>query len=413
MEFREMLRLGIKSLARHKLRTLLTMLGVIFGVGAVISMMSIGEGARRAAIEQIKLLGTNNIRIKKLELPHRADEEEFQESNSPGLTWQDAEAIADKLPTALGVSALRFVPEGIFYGGNAPQGVTVVGVSDHYDELTNSYPTEGRFLAHLDTRSAERVCILGSEVKRELFGVESALDQVVKIGEENFRVVGVMGEKNLRDGKASVIKLRNINRDVYIPITTALKRFTDADYPDQVEEIAVQVSGAGVVVPSSVVIKRILERTHFGVADYEVLIPDELLAQSQRTQRIFNIVMGSIAALSLLVGGIGIMNIMLASVTERTKEIGIRRALGASERDILGQFLNETVLIAVSGGLIGVVLGALMALAINLFAHWDTVVSPSSIIVSFGISGTVGVIFGLYPAQQAARKDPIIALRFE
>jgi putative ABC transport system permease protein len=167
------------------------------------------------------------------------------------------------------------------------------------------------------------------------------------------------------------------------------------------------------VVPASVVMRRILERTHYGIADYEVIIPDELLAQSQRTQRIFNIVMGSIAALSLLVGGIGIMNIMLASVTERTKEIGIRRALGASERDILGQFLNETVIIAVSGGVIGIVVGALMALAINLFAHWDTVVSPISVLVSFGISGTVGVVFGLYPAQQAARKDPIIALRFE
>jgi putative ABC transport system permease protein len=411
MEIREMLLTGVKNLVRHKLRTLLTMLGVIFGVAAVISMMSIGEGARRAAIEQIKLLGTNNIRIKQVE--KTAEQEESEATPSEGLSFMDAREIADKLSTATGVSPLKFVDEGVFLGGKAPQGVTVVGVADCYDQLTNSYPTQGRFISWLDIRTAGRICVLGSEVKRELFGVEDPIGKSIKIAEESFRVVGIMEPKNLREGKGSVIKLRNINRDIYIPVTTALKRFTDSDFPDQIEEIAVQVGKPQDVVRASVLIKRILERSHFGVKDYEVLIPDELLAQSQRTQRIFNIVMGSIAALSLLVGGIGIMNIMLASVTERTKEIGIRRALGASERDILGQFLNETVLIAVSGGLIGILLGGLMALAINLFAKWDTVVSLSSVVVSFGISGSVGVIFGLYPAQKAARKDPIVALRFE
>jgi putative ABC transport system permease protein len=196
-------------------------------------------------------------------------------------------------------------------------------------------------------------------------------------------------------------------------VASALKRFTDPDFPDRVDEIAVQVTDASSVVPSSRVIDRILEQTHRGVHDYEIVIPDELLAQSQRTQRIFNIVMGSIAALSLLVGGIGIMNIMLASVTERTREIGIRRAMGASERDILGQFLNETLLISVGGGLIGIVLGGGMAVAIHLFASWETVVSPIAVLLSFGISASVGVIFGLYPARQAAQKDPIEALRYE
>ena len=411
MELREMVRTGVRSLTRHKLRTLLTMLGVIFGVAAVISMMSIGEGARRAAIEQIKLLGTNNIWVTQVE--RTPEQEESEESPSEGLSYRDAREIAEKLPEALAVSPMKFVNEGVFLGGKAPQGVTVVGVADCYDELTNSYPRSGRFVSYLDMRNATKVCVLGAEIKRELFGFEDARDRIIKIGEDNFRVVGVMDMKNYQQGKTGAIQLRNINRDIYIPLTAALKRFTDEDFPDRIEEIAVQMDKPTSVVPASVLIRRILDRAHFGVKDYEVIIPDELLAQSQRTQRIFNIVMGSIAALSLLVGGIGIMNIMLASVTERTKEIGIRRALGASERDILGQFLNETVLIAVSGGLIGIVLGTLMALAINLFAKWDTVVSVSSVLVSFGISGTVGVIFGLYPAQQAARKDPIVALRYE
>ena len=411
MDIREMLQTGIKSLIRHKLRTLLTMLGVIFGVAAVISMMSIGEGARRASLEQIRLLGTNNIRVTEAEMT--LAQEESEESPSEGLSWQDARAIGERLPYAIAISPMKFVEEGIFLGGIAPQGCKIVGVSDTYDELTNSRPAHGRFVSLLDMRQATRVCILGSEVKRELFGVDDPLDKWVQLGEDRFRVVGVMDQKNFREGKSSVVKVRNINRDIYIPVTTALKRFADEDFPDRIHEIAVQVDEARSVVPASILIKRILERRHYGVADYDVIIPDELLAQSQRTQRIFNVVMGSIAALSLLVGGIGIMNIMLASVTERTKEIGIRRALGASERDILGQFLNETVLISASGGIIGIILGAVMALAINLFAKWDTVVSPLSILVSFGIAGTVGIVFGLYPAQQAARKDPIVCLRFE
>jgi putative ABC transport system permease protein len=411
LEYREMLRTGIKSLTRHKLRTLLTMLGVIFGVAAVISMMSIGEGARRAAIEQIKLLGTNNIRVKQLE--QVAGQEESEETPSEGLTIHDAREISEKLANGVAFSPIKFVNQPVFVGGISPQGAAIVGVSDTYDELTNSSARDGRFVSSLDMRGAARVCVLGSEVKRELFGFEDAVDKMIKVGEENFRVVGVMEAKNYRDAKTSVIKIRNINRDIYIPIATALKRFGDEDFPDRIDEVAVQMDQPTSVVPASILIGRILDRSHHGVKDYEVLIPDELLAQSQRTQRIFNIVMGSIAALSLLVGGIGIMNIMLASVTERTKEIGIRRAIGASERDILGQFLNETVLIAVSGGVIGIIVGALMALSINLFAKWDTVVSLVSVAVSFGISGTVGVIFGLYPAQQAARKDPIIALRFE
>jgi len=412
MEFREMVRIGVKNLFLHKLRTLLTMLGVIFGVGAVIAMMSIGEGARRKSIEQIRLLGTNNIRIQPIQLDgEELDAAEFR--NSDGLTWEDAQALRQKVPGTTAVSELRFLDEVVQARGEIPKGVNVIGVSSTYDDLTNSHPSAGRFVSLLDDRTAARVCVLGDEIKREMFGVQPAVGHTIRIGEDRYIVVGVMPRKNVSKGGSSVIELRNINRDIYIPITTAQKRFTDPDYPNQIDEIAVQIEMSNDVIPASRLIRRILDQRHNGAKDFEIMIPDELLAQSQRTQRIFNIVMGSIAALSLLVGGIGIMNIMLASVTERTKEIGIRRALGASERDILGQFLNETLLISVSGGVIGILVGAGMAIAINVFAKWDTVVSPLSILISFGISATVGVVFGLYPAQQAAEKDPIEALRYE
>jgi putative ABC transport system permease protein len=410
VETREMVRIGVKNLFLHKLRTLLTMLGVIFGVGAVIAMLSIGEGARRQAVEQIRLLGTNNIRVHHVELAGEAAED-ADYRYSPGLTRGDEKMLRAKLPTICALSAIRFVDVSVQRGGHEPPGVVVLGVNDEYDDLTNSRTRRGRFITWLDARHARRVCVLGAEIARDLFGMEDALDRWVRIGEEEFLVVGVMERKSVATG--GVIEMRNINRDVYIPVASALKRFTDPDFPDRVDEIAVQVTDASSVVPSSRVIDRILEQTHRGVHDYEIVIPDELLAQSQRTQRIFNIVMGSIAALSLLVGGIGIMNIMLASVTERTREIGIRRAIGASERDILGQFLNETLLISVGGGLIGIVLGGGMAVAIHLFASWETVVSPIAVLLSFGISASVGVIFGLYPARQAAQKDPIEALRYE
>jgi putative ABC transport system permease protein len=207
--------------------------------------------------------------------------------------------------------------------------------------------------------------------------------------------------------------VRDVNKDIYIPLETALKRFTDADRPDKVDEIAVRVKNESDVMPMADVLKRLLKRTHNSAKDYEIVIPAELLAQSQRTQRLFNIVMGSIAAISLLVGGIGIMNIMLASVTERTREIGIRRAVGATRSDVLSQFLNETVLVSVAGGLMGIVLGVIMAKAINLFAGWETVISLAGVFLAFGISAGIGIVFGLYPARKAAELDPIDALRYE
>jgi putative ABC transport system permease protein len=411
MQYSENMRIGIKSILVHKLRSLLTTLGVIFGVAAVVSMLSIGEGAKRAAIEQIKLLGTNNIRVNHLQLTGE-QAEEAEKKLSKGLSYLDGQLIRTNLPNITGVTPLKFVEIEVMRGNKESSG-RVVGTDETYEWVTNFHPSEGRFITTLDVQDAKRVCVIGAEIRDELFGYRRPTGRRIKIGDSWFTVVGVMEAKTLKDDKASIIKLRNLNKDIYIPITTALKRFTDGDHPTLLEEIAIQVRNENEVVTTSEVVKRILSRTHNGVNDYEIIIPAELLAQSQKTQRVFNIVMGSIAAISLLVGGIGIMNIMLASVTERTKEIGIRRALGATERDILGQFLHETVLVSATGGMIGVILGAIMAKSINLFAGWDTVISLYSVVISFGISALVGVIFGIYPARQAAKMNPIAALRFE
>ncbi len=411
MQFSESLRIGIRSILVHKLRSFLTTLGVIFGVAAVIAMLSIGEGAKRAAVEQIKLLGTNNIRVNYVKLT--GDQaEEAEQKLSRGLTYHDGQLIRENLPNVKGVAPVRFVEISILLGNKESTG-RVVGTDEVYEWVTNFHPSEGRFISALDVVEAKRVCVIGSEVRNELFGYRNPLGRRLRIGDTWFVVVGVMESKTVKEGKASVIKLRNINKDVYIPITTALKRFTDEDRPNSIEEIAIQVEKEDQVLPTSEVVKRLLNRTHNGVNDYEIIIPAELLAQSQKTQRVFNIVMGSIAAISLLVGGIGIMNIMLASVTERTKEIGTRRALGATERDVLIQFLNETIMISVTGGTIGIIIGVIMAKGINLFAGWETVIALYSVVISFGISALVGIIFGIYPARQAAKMDPIAALRFE
>jgi putative ABC transport system permease protein len=404
-------RIGLENLRSHKLRSFLTTLGVIFGVTAVVSMLSIGEGAKRAAVEQIKLLGTNNIRIRRLDLTpqQEADAERLQ---SDGLSERDGEIIRASLPHLDGVCPLRFLDVEVTRGGRQTSG-RVIGTAVDYAQVTNFKPAEGRFLAAMDEREAKQVCVIGADVEHELFGQGNAINRRIRIEDSWFTVVGVMQQKRVRKGGANVIAVRDVNKDIYIPIGTALKRFTDADAPDRVDEIAVRVADEDQVLPMADVLKRLLSRTHHTAKDYEIVIPAELLAQSQRTQRLFNVVMGSIAAISLLVGGIGIMNIMLASVTERTREIGIRRAVGASRGDVLSQFLNETVLVSVAGGLMGILLGVIMAKAINLFAGWETVISLAGVLVAFGISAGVGIVFGLYPARKAAELDPIDALRYE
>jgi ABC-type antimicrobial peptide transport system permease subunit len=412
LPYSEVVRTGIESILAHKLRSALTMLGVVFGVAAVVSMLSIGEGAKREATEQIKLLGTNNIRLRHLVLEgERA--EAAEQTGSEGLSDLDRSVIEQELEHLQNVSPLRFLEGAEVAVGGRLSNAVVIGTDEDYDDITNFRPTQGRFLSDLDVRQAKAVCVIGSQVSEDLFRSGNAMNRRIRIDGQAFTVVGVMESKVVKEGKASVVRVRDINRDVYIPVTAALKRFTDPDRPLAVDEIAVQVSDPGHVMGTAEVLKRIVTRRHHGAKDFEIVIPAELLAQSQRTQRVFNVVMGSIAAISLLVGGIGIMNIMLANVTERTSEIGLRRAIGASERDVVHQFLSETVLVSVSGGVFGIVIGVILALAINVFAGWETAVSLWSVVLPFVISAVIGIGFGVYPAMKAARLDPATALRHE
>ncbi len=411
MDYREYLEIGYKSITQHKLRSFLTMLGVIFGVGAVIAMMSIAGGAQKAALEQIKLLGTNNIRVKQVELSgDQRDEAEFK--GSMGLSLRDVDLIPQVVPGVEAVAPIKIFDVEIRYQDQKAPG-RVVGTSTQYDEVVNFYPEEGRFISDLDVLEAKKVCILGVDIARDLFKLNNPIGEKVKIEENWYTVVGVMQTKAIRKDKSTVIEVRNMNRDVYIPISTMFNRLLSFEMYDNMNELAVRINNQDLVIPAAKILERMLLRTHKGIRDFEIVIPRQLLAQAQRTQQIFNVVMGAIAAISLLVGGIGIMNIMLATVTERIKEIGIRRAIGATERDIMLQFLNETVFISVSGGIIGIFMGALMAEIITRYAEWDTVISGIAIVSAFGISVLVGIVFGMYPAQKAARMDPIQALRSE
>jgi putative ABC transport system permease protein len=407
----ESARVGLRSIQAHKLRSTLTMLGVIFGVAAVVSMLAIAGGARREAVEQIRLLGTNQIRVHHLKLAGKAFEE-AEQKGSAGLSTADAELVASSLPRLLRIAPVRFVDAPVLFR-ERESAARVVATSSDYAQITDFRAAQGRFLSQLDVLDGKRVAVLGASVAGELFGFQNPMGRRIRIGDDWYTVVGVMEPRQVREGRATVIRVRDINRDVYIPIRTASARFPVARDAGAIEELAVQVADAERVPAVASIVSRLIRRAHHGAGDFEVVVPAELLAQAQSTQRVFNVVMGSIAAISLLVGGIGIMNVMLTTVTERTREIGIRRAVGAPRRAILAQFLIETVLISASGGLVGIALGFAMARGINLFAGWETDLSALATASAFGISALVGVVFGIYPAQRAARMDPIGALRFE
>lgn len=428
------LKTGFRELLSHKMRSLLTMLGIIFGVAAVIAMVSIGEGARQKYLEQIKLLGIDVLHVRRVTLAGElADKAEKQ---SPfGLNYGDAKALTD-----LCDFARRVVPACRIFGevtvGAKQLDARVFGVSTGYLQTSHLVLSYGRFIDEEDVRNRAHVCVLGAEVKRDGFAFDDPVGKLIKIGLTNFRVIGVM-EERLLDTDQTTFALRDLNRDVYIPITVSMEDFQiyvekalpmnpmamfgmfrsllDRPPLDQrpISEVAVQVKDPNVVVPAAEVVKQILRRRHQGIPDFDIVIPVELLRQRQNTQRIFNVVMGAIAGVSLLVGGIGIMNIMLATVSQRRREIGIRRCIGATRGDIVRQFLVECLVITSVGGLIGVAGGIAGAQAISAFADWKTVVSPSAVLLSVSVSFAVGLIFGLYPAVRAASIDPMEALRAE
>jgi putative ABC transport system permease protein len=406
---RDFIALGLRSILAHRLRSGLTALGIVFGVASVVAMLSVAAGARRAALEQIRLLGTDTVRVRHVELTGEA-RERAKQVGSNGLVRGDAAIVAAALPGAEAIAPARFAETAVAAGGRE-SAARVVATSPDWARLSDLRAAEGRFLSDLDLRDAKRVAVLGHDVRSELFGPQNPIGHRVRIGESRFAVVGVMEARALQRGGS--IAVSDPNRDVYVPLGAAAGLPSGGDAIDRIHELAIRVGSADLVQSAAEIARRALGLAHGVDDDLEVVVPAELLASARRTQRIFDLVMGSIAAISLLVGGIGIMNVMLTSVTERTREIGVRRAVGATQRAILWHFLLEAVLVSVGGGAAGIAVGFALGEAFHLFAGFETAISAWSVVVAFGVSAAVGVAFGVHPALRAARMDPILALRFE
>jgi len=413
-------RLGVSSLMLHKLRSLLTTLGVLFGTSSVIAMLAIGEGASEEAQEQIRQLGSRNVILRSVK--PREDFATGQQAVrvvSYGLTEEDLARVRDTFPAVTRVVPVREIFDEVRHGSRA-MNPRVLATVPMYREVTGRVVSEGRFLADADLENTANVCVLSDEVANYLFPFSSPLGEQIKVGGDYFTVIGTLLSRVRPANDAA--PAGSSTAEVFIPMATGQKWYGDMQVKiragsremEEVElhEIVVEAARMEDVPLVAAACREMLARNH-AQSDCEMVVPLELLLRAQETKRIFNIVLGSIASISLLVGGIGIMNVMLATVTERTREIGIRRALGAKRRHIVMQFLVETVVLSVGGGLLGVALGLVIPLVVEATAHMRTIVTPSAPLLAFLISAGVGVVFGLYPAARAATMDPVEALRHE
>ncbi len=406
--------IAIRSLLQHKLRAVLSILGVICGVMAVLAMVSIGEGAKRESLSQIEQLGTKNIYLKGISLTE-IQQRTAREKLSQGLSVHDKYRIIKGCPTVKDVTCLKELTASMI-GMIKDLSPQIVACSSNYLDIHNLFLSQGRFISDMDIEQRNLVCVLGDSVSESL-GPNGKPGSTIRIEEQLVTVVGVLKRYQAKAAKTSAVSIRNYNDMVFIPLGTE-GVFNQVWYfaskpEDQLTEIVIQARRTEQVLETARMVERIMEITHGGATDYQMVIPLELLHQSQETQRTFNIVLGSIALISLLVGGIGIMNIMLATVSERTKEIGIRRAVGATREHIVIQFLIESVILTFSGGLFGISIGIGGVWLITAFAGWRTAITLWAIVLPLGMSIFVGIFFGLYPAYQAAKMDPIFALHHE
>jgi len=443
--------IAIEAVIANRVRSLLTALGIIFGVAAVIAMLAIGNGAQQEILNQIKLVGVNNIVIKPIieqkeeNLNERANGKKEKKKFSPGLTIRDLHSIKAIIPGLARVSPEIILNTHVIRNG-IRRSAKLIGVEPTYFEIYDFQLAEGQMFRAEQMKVGAPVCIIGSSLKSRFFPTSDPIGKSIKVGPHWLTVVGVLSERLVSESSISKLGIRDFNMDVYAPLQSVLIRYENRDLITtealrlaglrsrgmvfmssggdeaselekknyhQLDRLVIQVDETSKLQSTAEILSRMLARKHYEVVDFEIEIPELLLKQQQRTNDIFNYVLGAIAGISLLVGGIGIMNIMLASVLERIKEIGLRLSIGAQKSDIIQQFLFEAVMISVTGGLIGVVLGVSMAFIVSSVANIPTIVSFSSIVLSFGVAATVGLIFGIAPARRAASQDPITSLRYE
>jgi len=440
--------IAVDAVIANRVRSLLTALGIIFGVAAVIAMLAIGNGAQQEIINQLKLVGVNNIVVKPIieQKEDRTNENGGKKEKnkfSPGLTIRDVESIQATIPGLKAISPEIILDTYVIHNG-LRRSAKLVGVEPSYFALYNFDLAEGQMYNRDQQIHGFPVCIIGASINAKFFSTVSAIGKNIKVGPHWLTIIGVMKERKVSEESISKLGIRDFNMDVYCPLQTMLIRYENRDLVTtedlriaamrnrnmaigqtldetseakknyhQLDRIVIQVNETQKIMTTAEILSRLLQRRHYDVVDYEIEIPEMLLKQQQRTNDIFNYVLGAIAGISLLVGGIGIMNIMLASVLERIKEIGLRLSIGAKKSDIVQQFLFESVMISVSGGIIGVLLGVIMAYMVSAFAAIPTIISFGSILLSFGVAATVGLIFGITPARRAAQQDPIASLRYE
>lgn len=440
--------IAIESIMANQMRSILTALGIIFGVAAVITMLAIGKGAQQEILEQIKMVGVNNIIVTPIieaadgENGDNSGGESQKKKFSPGLTMEDVEAIMEVIPTVNTASPEITLNSYVIKEGKRAS-AKLLGVSNAYYSIFNLPLQEGSFFNEYQQENGIPVCVIGANIKNKFFSKENPIGKYIKFDKVWLKVVGVLEKNDVSLTRFENIGVNVMNDNIYVPVQTMLLRFqnralvgsrvkassgivrmrhmmasfsstndSESNY-NQLDRIIVQVNESNELSPSTDLMARLLLRRHQEVKDFEITVPELLLKQEQRTKDIFNIVLGAIASISLLVGGIGIMNIMYATVMERIKEIGTRLAIGAQKKDIVVQFLAEAVLISVIGGVIGVIIGITASWLVNRFADIATIVTPISVFISFAVSATVGVVFGYSPAKRASERDPIESLRYE
>jgi putative ABC transport system permease protein len=412
MQFTENINIARLGLIDHKFRSFLTMLGIIFGTASVIAMVSIGEGAKKQAIAKYQDLGISNIIVRDKDLSD-TELEEVRMKFSQGLSLRDAKVIGEIVPGVTDVAPQAEAKMDARFADKSSK-ATVIGITPSILKILNYKTDKGVFINEDHYQRQLKVCILGSAIARDLFSYDNPIGQSVKLGDQWFEIIGVMQNKALFTETVGELAARDLNNDVYIPLSTFNKRIPKENkFTSEIKQLTVKLDNSDKLVQSAAVMRSILNRHHFNNNDFNIIVPYELLKQEEKERRIYNLLLASIAAISLIVGGIGIMNIMLASVLERTNEIGIRRAIGGKRSDIMSQFVTEAVVLSISGGVIGVILGISLSLGIDLATEVKTSITLYSIVIAFGFSVLVGILFGYLPAKNASNLSPIESIRHD